>query len=68
MFSSYPVFIIGAEPALNYLSKFRRPPQIPQFFIGLESPKDAWVIELGTMEKDIGREHSKGKVQGNRIL
>jgi len=27
MFSSYPVFIIGAEPALSYLSEFWGPPQ-----------------------------------------
>ena len=26
MFSSYSIFIIGAEPALSYLSKFRGPP------------------------------------------
>jgi len=28
MFSSYPVFIIGAEPALSYLSEFWGPPQL----------------------------------------
>jgi len=28
MFSSYSVFIIEAEPALNHLSKFWGPPQI----------------------------------------
>jgi hypothetical protein len=34
---------------------------IPQFFIGHESLKDAWVIEFRTMEKDIGHEHRRGK-------
>jgi hypothetical protein len=38
----------------------------PQFFIGRESPKDVWVIKLlESKEKDIGHEHSKGRVQGD---
>ena len=35
----------------------------PQFFIGCESPKDAWVNNLTSKEKDIGREHCKEGVQ-----
>ncbi len=35
----------------------------PQFFIGHESPKDAWANKLREKEKDTGHEHSKGRVQ-----
>ena len=46
---------------LNFLSM--PPPLAPQFFIGRESPKDAWVNQLRTSEKDIGHEHCKEGVQ-----
>jgi len=37
----------------------------PQFFIDRESPKDVWVTKLlESKKKDIGHEHSKGRVQG----
>jgi len=39
------------------------PPLAPQFFIGRESLKDAWVNQLRTREKDIGHEHCKEGVQ-----
>ena len=35
-----------------------------KFFIGRESPKDVWVNQLRSKEKDIGHEHGKGRVQG----
>jgi len=39
------------------------PPLAPQFFIGRESLKDAWVNYLRSMEKDMGHEHCKEGVQ-----
>jgi hypothetical protein len=36
-----------------------------KFFIGRESLKDVWVNQLRSKEKDIGHEHSKGRVQGH---
>jgi len=36
------------------------PLKAPQFFIGRESPKDVWVNQLRSKEKDIGYEHGKG--------
>ena len=44
------------------------PPLSPQFFIGRESQKDAWVNQLGIREKDIGHEHCKEGVQGRLNL
>jgi len=46
---------------LNLLSM--PPPLAPQFFIGHESPKDAWVNQGRTREIDIGYEHCKEGVQ-----
>ena len=37
----------------------------PQFFIGHESPKDAWANKLRKTEKGTDHEHSKGRVQGD---
>jgi hypothetical protein len=36
-----------------------------KFFIGCESPKDVWVKQLRSKEKDIGHERGKGRVQGH---
>jgi hypothetical protein len=36
-----------------------------KFFIGRESPKDVWVNQLRSKEKDIGHERGKGSVQGH---
>ena len=36
-----------------------------KFFIDRESPKDVWVNQLRSKEKDIGHERGKGRVQGH---
>jgi hypothetical protein len=39
--------------------------KLHNFPLGRESPKDVWVNQLRSKEKDIGHERGKGRIKGH---